>query len=169
MNKELNREAAFVSIIKENEGLIFKITTIYGNDSEDRKDLYQEIVLQLWKAFGQFKGDAKASTWMYRVALNTAISRLRKENKGEVQVAYNEDLIRQTVDDNDALLEEKSKVLYQQIAKLTDLEKAIVLLYLEDKSYGEIAEITGISESNVSTRMSRIKEKLRNKIEANKR
>lgn len=156
-----------MGMIKENEGLIFKITTIYGDDSEDRKDLYQEIVLQLWKAFGKFKGDSQSSTWTYRVALNTAISRLRKEKNKGVQVAYDDDLVKQIVDNKDTFLEERSKELYQQIAKLTDLEKAIILLFLEDKSHGEIAQITGISTSNVGTRMNRIKEKLRNKIKTN--
>jgi RNA polymerase sigma factor (sigma-70 family) len=163
----LKKEEAFVNLIKENEGLIFKVTTIYGHDAEDRKDLYQEIVLQLWKGFDQFKGYSQASTWMYRVALNTSISRLRKEKNKGIKITFDEELVNHIVDNKDTFLEERSRELYLQIAKLNDLEKAIILLYLENKNHNEIAEITGISMSNVSTRMARIKEKIKNKITAN--
>jgi RNA polymerase sigma factor (sigma-70 family) len=159
----LNQETAFVEMIKENETLIFKITAIYGNNPEDKQDLYQEIVLQLWRSFKKFKGEAKASTWIYRVALNTAISRLRKEKKSTDTVPY-DTYVHSFTDTQDTILEERSKELHHQISRLNDIEKAVILLYLENKSYSEIAEITGITASNVSTKMGRIKEKLKKKI-----
>lgn len=157
------QETAFVEMIKENETLIFKITSIYGNNEADKQDLYQEIVLQLWKSFKKFRQEASASTWIYRVALNTAISRLRKEKKATSTVPYDAQ-IHSLTDTQETVLEERSKELHLQISRLNDIEKAIILLYLENKSHNEIAEITGITTSNVSTRMVRIKEKLKKKI-----
>lgn len=162
----MNQETAFVELIKENETLIFKVTTVYGNDQEDREDLYQEIVLQLWKSFKKFRGDSKASTWIYRIALNTGISRLRKETNSMELVPYDAQ-IHAIVDTNDSLLEERSKELHFQISKLNDIEKAIILLFLENKSHGEIAEITGFTVSNIGTKLARIKEKLKNKVSKN--
>jgi RNA polymerase sigma factor (sigma-70 family) len=159
----LNQETAFVEMIKENETLIFKITVIYSNSEEDKQDLYQEIVLQLWRSFKKFRQEAKASTWIYRIALNTAISRLRKEINSTYTVSYNAQ-VHSFIDTQDTVLEERSKELHTQIARLNDIEKAIILLYLENKSHSEIALITGITASNVSTRMVRIKEKLKKKI-----
>ena len=159
----MNQENTFVEMIKENEALIFKVTAVYGNDPDDKQDLYQEIVLQLWRSFKKFRQEAKESTWIYRIALNTAISRLRKEKKDKNTETFLVDWQAQISDDED-VLEERSKILYEQIAKLNDVEKAIVLLYLENKSHREISEITGLSESNVSTRMVRIREKLKKTI-----
>ena len=159
----MTKEETFIETIKENEGLIFKITTIYGNDSEDRKDLYQEIVLQLWRAFEKFNNKSLISTWLYRVALNTAITRLRKEKNTTEMVSLSE-FFDTKADIPDTLLEDRTQVLYTHIAQLNDIEKAVVLLFLEDKSHTEISEITGLTVSNVGTRMARIKEKLKQKI-----
>ncbi|WP_341225490.1 sigma-70 family RNA polymerase sigma factor [uncultured Arcticibacterium sp.] len=159
----MNTENAFVETIKENEALIYKVTAVYGNDSEDRKDLYQEIVLQLWKAFEKFKNQSQISTWLYRVALNTAISRLRKTKKEGQMVSFDAGL-HVLEDSYDPVLEQRSKDLYQHISMLNDIEKAVILLFLEDKSHQEIAQITGLTVSNVGTRMGRIKEKLKKGI-----
>ena len=159
----MDQEKVFIEMIKRNESLIFKITTIYGNSEDERKDLYQEIVLQLWKSFKKYRNEAKLSTWMYRIALNTAISRLRKEKTAPKTIDFGSD-VDFLANSQDDLLEERSKELYANIAQLNSIEKAIVLLYLEDKNHGEIAQIIGISASNVSIRLIRVKQKLKEKI-----
>jgi RNA polymerase sigma factor (sigma-70 family) len=161
--RQLDQEKAFTEMIIKNEALIFKITTIYGNSEDDRKDLYQEIVLQLWKSFKKYRKEAKLSTWIYRLALNTAISSLRKEKNDLKTAPFNND-IHFLADSQDTLLEERSKSLYASISQLNSIEKAIILLFLEDKNHSEIAQITGISVSNVSTRLVRIRQKLKEKI-----
>lgn len=153
----------FSRVIKENEGLIFKITTLYTNCLQDRKDLYQEIVYQLWKSFGSFNEQSKLSTWMYRVALNTAIYNLRQTKK-RIDTSPIDFETERFAEDIDKTEEERIKLLYEHIQMLNLLERGIILLYLEGKSYEEIASIVGITLSNVATRLSRIKEKLRSQI-----
>ncbi len=159
----MGKEYEFTQIIKDNEGVIFKITTIYTNNQEDQKDLYQEIVYQLWKAYDSFRGDSKISTWMYRVALNTAITRIKKEKRRGNQIGIDKVVMLQT-EQYDTAFEERLKILYAHIRGLNELEKGIMLLLLEGKKYEEIASITGLSPSNVGTRISRIKEKLKTQI-----
>lgn len=159
----MNKEYEFIQIIKNNEGVIFKITTIYTNNKEDQEDLYQEIVYQLWKSFDSFKGDSKISTWMYRVSLNTAITRLKKEKRKGNQIGIDKVILQQT-DHYDIEFEERLKKLYAYVQDLNELDKGIMLLLLEGKKYEEIAIITGLSASNVGTRISRIKQKLKSKI-----
>ncbi len=159
----MGKEQEFTRIIKDHEGVIFKITTIYTNNHEDQKDLYQEIVYQLWKAYDSFKGDSKISTWMYRVALNTAITRLKKEKRKENQIGIDK-IITREIEQYDTEFEERLKVLYAHIHGLNELEKGLMLLLLEGKKYEEIAVITGLSPSNVGTRISRIKQKLKTQI-----
>ncbi len=161
----MDHQEAFIRIIKENEGIIFKISTVYTKNEDDQKDLYQEIVLQLWKAFGKFRNDAKISTWLYRIALNTAITQFRKAKKNRNQISIDKTILNYTENANTAF-EERIKVLYKYIATLNDLEKGIILLYLEDKNYEEIAAITGLSATNVGTRLSRIKQKIKSQISA---
>ncbi|MCH6198194.1 sigma-70 family RNA polymerase sigma factor [Aquiflexum sp. LQ15W] len=156
----------FTKVIKANEGLIYKITTLYTDGKQDRKDLYQEIVYQLWKSFGSFSEQSKLSTWMYRVALNTAIFHLKQTKKMPDTIPFELEMDRLT-DESDKAEEEKIKLLYEQIQQLNLLEKGIILLFLEGKSHEEIAEIVGISVSNVGTKISRIKEKLKSKIKKN--
>lgn len=159
------KETRFTKLIKDNEGMIFKISRAYCDNAQDQKDLYQDIVFQLWKGFDSFRGDSKASTWMYRVALNTAFSFLRKEKRkgykiqmDDLQIAYEPD---------DPILEERIKEMYIQIRALSDVEKGIMLLLLEGKKYEEIAEITGFTRTAVGTRISRIKEKLKKQLVKN--
>ncbi len=159
----MSKESEFTRIIKENEGVIFKITTIYTNDQEDQNDLYQEIVYQLWKSYDNFRGDSKISTWMYRVALNTAITRLKKEKRRGKRIEIDKVIIRQT-EYYDTEFEERLKIVYAHIQGLNELEKGLMLLLLEGKKYEEIADITGLSPSNVGTRISRIKQKLKSQI-----
>jgi RNA polymerase sigma factor (sigma-70 family) len=149
----------FIEIIKQNQGLIFKVAKVYTNSKDDGQDLYQEIVYQLWKSFGSFKNDAKITTWMYRVAMNTAIAHLDKAKKKGNHIPIDEALLN-IPDTTDTLYQERSEALYNQIKKLNAIEKGIVLLYLEGKTYDEIALITGFTNSNVGTRLNRIKQKL---------
>ncbi|MEW7292948.1 RNA polymerase sigma factor [Aquimarina sp. 2304DJ70-9] len=159
----MSKEYEFTRIIKENEGVIFKITTIYTNDQEDQKDLYQEIVYQLWKSYDNFRGDSKISTWMYRVALNTAITRLKKEKRRGRQIEIDKVIMKQT-ECYDTEFEERLKIIYAHIHGLNEIEKGLMLLLLEGKKYEEIADITGLSPSNVGTKISRIKQKLKSQI-----
>lgn len=159
----MGQEEAFVNMIRDNEGIIFKITTVYTNNHQDQQDLYQEIVFQLWKGFGSFRKEAKPSTWMYRVALNTAITQLKK-HKRKPDIAPVDQLVFKLSEQYDPGFEEKLKLLYASIRELNDLEKGLILLLLEGRKYEEIAAITGLSASNVGTRLSRIKLKLKNKM-----
>lgn len=157
------KEEKFVQIIKEHEGILFKITTVYTDNGDDQKDLYQDIVFQLWKSFDSFRNESKISTWMYRIALNTALTRLNKSKRKGHSVPIDQVILKQT-DYYDTEFEERIKLLYQHIKQLNVLEKGLMLLLLEGKKYEEIAEITGLSPSNVGTKISRIKQKLKKQI-----
>lgn len=158
-------EAHFYQMIKDHEGIIYKITRAYCDTYDDQMDLYQEIVYQLWKGYKNFRGDAKPSTWMYRVALNTAFTHLRKEKKRGRKVSLEHIQLNYEIKDNH--LEEKLAQMYAQIKQLPDIDKGIILLLLEGKKYEEIAQITGFTRSNVATRISRTKDKLRNRLGKN--
>jgi RNA polymerase sigma-70 factor (ECF subfamily) len=158
----MTQEKVFVEVIQDNEGILYKMTRLYANNKEDQKDLYQDIVYQLWKAFNTFRGDAKLSTWIYRIALNTALLYLKnKKRKG-----YNTSLdgIVLINENYDPVLEERLKILYAHIREFGEVDKGIVFLFLEGKKYEEISDITGMSTSNIGTRMARIKEKLNKQI-----
>lgn len=150
-----------MNLIQEYEGTIFKIARLYINSEDDLDDLYQEIVLQLWKAFPSFLGKSAAGTWLYRVALNTAITYLKKRKKRIETVSLFTGIDQLEVDNS----EDKHQIarLYEMVSTLDNLDKGLVLLYLENKSHQEIADIVGISVSNVGTRINRIKKKLREK------
>lgn len=159
----MNKQQDFIKLIREHEGIIYKISRVYFEREEDQKDLYQEIVYQLWKSRDSFNSKSKWSTWMYRVALNTAISSLNKQKKGLRKVTSDHlDYIK--MESFDPVMEQRVDWLYKSIQELTVVEKGIILLYLEGKSHEEISNITGFSTSNVGTRISRIKQKLKNQI-----
>ena len=158
----MSKEEAFTKIIRENEGIIYKIARIYANNAEDQNDLYQEIVFQLWKSFESFRGDSKVSTWMYRIALNTGLFHSKSAKKRGHNIPL-ENVVLQH-ENYDPVLEERLRVVYDRIHKLNDIEKGIILLFLEGKKHEEIASIIGFSTSNIGTRIGRIKEKLRNQI-----
>ena len=159
----VNKKEAFITAIKNNEGSIYKIASVYTNGIEDRADLVQEIIYQLWKSFDTFDQRAGLNTWMYRVAMNVAIYHLKAAKRRVPTVSINDPLLN-FGDSNNGYEEERWKLLKQSINGLNLLEKGIVVLYLEEKSYEEIAEIVGISVSNVGTKLSRIKEKLKKQI-----
>ena len=157
------KKETFIDAIKENEGILFKIASVYTNTEDDKNDLIQEIIYQLWKSYGSFKQQSRFSTWMYRVALNVAIYQLKVSKKRILTVPIEDQLYHYQQND-DSGMEEKWKLFRQQIEELNLLDKAIVTLYLENKSYDEIAEVIGISSSNVGTKLSRIKEKIKTRI-----
>lgn len=158
-------ETVFYEMIKNHEGIIYKITRAYCDSYDDQMDLYQEIVYQLWKGYGSFRGEAKPSTWMYRVALNTAYTYLRKEKRRGKKVGLEYLPLKYEIKDD--VLEERLAKMYAQIKGLSDIDKGIILLLLEGKKYEEIAEITGYTRSKVATRISRIKDKLRTRLVKN--
>lgn len=158
----MNREHIFVETIQEHEGIIYKIARLYTENKVDQEDLYQEIVFQLWKAFESYRGDSKFSTWMYRVALNTALLQLKKKKKQGQKVST--DQIQLANEAYDPLMDERIAKMYEQIRQLNEVDKAIVFLFLEAKPYAEIGQILGLTENNVGTRMSRIKSLLKNRI-----
>jgi len=159
VNKEL--EHKFVTELQDNQNIVHKVCTLYTNDRDSHKDLFQEITIQLWKAYPKFRGDAKFSTWMYRVALNTAITLYRK-NKRRIDTADYESIIfKIKADEYDETEELQLKLMYKAVKQLNDVDKALVFLYLEDKNYSEISETLGITEVNARVKMNRIKTKLR--------
>lgn len=153
-------EQQFIHTIQEHQRLLYKVCSLYAADAEERKDLFQEIVLQAWKAYPRFKGDAAISTWLYRVSLNTAINYKRRQQRSP-PVVYPEMLHNHPEDQLTETDREQYHLLQQLIADLPPLDKALILLYLEDKSYNEIADIMGITASNVGTKLNRIKDKMK--------
>jgi RNA polymerase sigma-70 factor (ECF subfamily) len=157
----INLEQSFVLQLKTNQNIIHKICRLYTNGEDAHKDLFQEITIQLWKAYPKFRGDSKFSTWAYRVALNTAITLYRKTKRSISTVAYEGQQHFIKDEDYNYEEEEQIKVLYKAVYELNDIEKALVFMYLEDKDYREIAETLGISEVNARVKMNRIKGKLK--------
>lgn len=135
---------------------------MYCNSKEDREDLFQDIVLQLWRAYPMFRGDAKVSTWMYRIAINNAITCLRKETKREKFTDLNNEAL--NVRAEETVIDEKAAIMYEAIKKLTEVERALSMLYLENCSYKEIAEVMGLSETNVGFKLNKLKSKLKSLV-----
>lgn len=156
----MKKDFDFVETIDEHRGIIFKVCKMYCPSEEDCNDLYQDIVAQLWKAWQGFRGEAKISTWIYRVALNTAISGFRKQKRNPLKNSLQDDSIHLTTDDQRKKLED-SEMLHMAIRQLSKVEKAMVALYLDEVSYEEIGEIMGITQNNVRVKMLRIREKLK--------
>lgn len=159
MNDSL--EPQFVNQLKENQNLIHKICRLYTSGSEAHKDLFQEITIQLWKAFPKFRGESKFSTWAYRVALNTAITLYRKKSKTIPTVDFEKNQFLIRYDEYNYEEEEQLKKMYEAVYQLNDIDKALVFMYLEDKDYRDISETLGISEINARVKMNRIKRKLK--------
>lgn len=149
-------QEAFLKIISENQKIIHKVCRMYRNTAEDRQDLFQEIVFQLWKSFSGFRGESKVSSWIYRIALNTAILAFRRPGP---LISYTESL--PDFPDHDTG-NDQEEAMYSALKKLSEPERALIALFLEDYSYQEIAAITGITENYVGVKISRIKDKLRN-------
>ena len=159
----MDLKETFITAIKENEGFIFKIASVYTNNRDDKNDLVQEIIYQLWKSYKSFNHQSSLSTWIYRVALNVAIYQLKVSKKRVLTVPMDGQVL-DYYEIDESQIDEKWKVFRRHIDNLNLLDKGIVMLYLDHKSYDQIAEIIGISASNVGTKLSRIKEKLRTQI-----
>lgn len=154
-------EVQFLSDFEDNQNIVHKICRIYTSNQEEHNDLFQEITIQLWKNYGRFRGDSKFSTWMYRVALNTAISLYRKSTKQVKTQDIDDVSFKIEAREYDATEEEQLKILYKAIHQLNDIDKALIFLYLENKPYEEISETLGISPVNARVKMNRAKDKLK--------
>lgn len=162
MHKD-KKHILFENIIRENKGIMVKIVRSYCFSNDDRNDLLQEIMIQIWSSLDRYNESYKLSTWLYKISLNVAISYVRKTYRHKnriVTLEEHEDIIQETDSDtkNNLLL------LNRFISELGDLDKALAILYLEEKSHVEISEILGITKTNVGTRIARIKEKLKLKF-----
>jgi RNA polymerase sigma-70 factor, ECF subfamily len=157
---ENRQKDQFLDILERNIGIILKISRAYAKSVHDKEDLINDIALELWKSFERFKGESKVSTWIYRVAINTSMNFSRKKKNDKLYFTSDLKLF-----ENHWITElpdsSHSELLYQCIDELDELNKAIILLYLDGNSHGEISEITGISKTNVGTRISRIKEQIK--------
>ena len=150
-------EIAFLTLMAEHQGIIHKICRLYRDSREDREDLFQEITFQLWKSFPSFKGNSLISTWLYRIALNTAIASYRKEKPTIDYVEILPEFAEESQNEELILRQER---LLTAMKQLSESEKAIIALYLDDLSYLQMAEILGISENNVGVKINRIKTKI---------
>ncbi|MBZ9788091.1 sigma-70 family RNA polymerase sigma factor [Psychroflexus sp. CAK57W] len=148
-------EKKFINLLEEHQNIAHKICRMYTYDADAHKDLFQEITVQLWKAYPKF------STWMYRVALNTAITLFRKKKRGIQTLPWENFDFKISAEGYDSTLDDNLKLMYAAIRELNDIDKALVLLYLEEKPYTEISETLGISEVNARVKMNRVKTKLK--------
>lgn len=152
-------EKKFVALLTEYQQVIYKVCYVYASGNDTLNDLYQEVVINLWKSFPRFRGESKVSTWIYRIALNTCISFFRKSAARPSVVPIHMDLEANLADRDDKMAQLHE--LYRMINRLGQLERALLLLWLEERSYQEIADIVGISKNNVAVKLNRIKEKLK--------
>jgi RNA polymerase sigma-70 factor (ECF subfamily) len=155
----------FLSLVEKHKGILIKVCSLYARRQDERDDLFQEIVIQLWKAWPSFEGRSQYSTWLYRIALNTAISGLRKRKTDLVYMDHFE------VPDHadyytDHTREEQLQSLYAAIHELPEIDRAVVMLYLEDHSYEEMEDILGINQGTLRVKMNRAKEKLKKSIKS---
>ena len=150
--KELEKE--FLSLIEKQKRTIYKVCYMYANNQDDLNDLFQETVLNLWKSFPKYRGDSQFSTWVYRIAMNTCISFLRRSSSRPQTVPMTAQLASSLVADEEA--ESQLRGLYKLINQLGKLERALILLWLEERSYQEMADILGISKANVAVKLNRI-------------
>ena len=157
-------EEKFLSLIETHKGIIYKIVRIYCKDQDTQKDLEQEILIELWKSFAKYNEKYKWSTWMYRIALNVAISYYRKESRRKQTFTAIEEPIIVLDREEDSISQEDVQRLYQYIGKLKKLNRALILLYLEGLRYKEIAEILDFTETNVATKIQRVKQQLKNEF-----
>lgn len=154
----------FLKYLEQNKGILYKVARSYGKNEDEIKDLIQEISFQVWKAFPKYKQEFKFSTWLYRIALNVAISNYRKEKVRAQINSPMEDQFIQIAAPKESTQNENIQQLYLLISEFKHFDRALMLLYLDEKSYAEIANIMGISESNVATKLSRLKKKLKEKF-----
>jgi RNA polymerase sigma-70 factor (ECF subfamily) len=153
------QEQEFIQLLNKHQNIIHKVCSVYMNDYAAKEDLFQEVTLQAWKAYPNFRGDAKFSTWLYRIALNTAITFYRKEKK-QIPTFTAEVLPEAALEEHNPI-EEQVKAMYKAIGELSKIDKALIMLYLEDYNYNDIGEMLGISANNVAVKINRLKVKLK--------
>lgn len=163
MDDIIKQQKEFTKILEAHLGILVKISAVYSRTRQDREDLLDEMTYQLWKSFSNFEGRSALSTWVYRVALNTALSKLKEDKrKSLVFLGDNSANWDQHVISEDTSLYEMYDKLYETIEMLSAFDKAIILLYFDRHSHEQIGVIMGISQSNVGTRIARIKQQLKN-------
>ena len=160
MSKE-NKTQRFQKIIEENKGILFKVINIYCKDTQDKKDLEQEILIQLWKSLEKYNKNYKISTWIYKIAMNVSISFYRKNRNTPTHLSIDSIFIEKNYEEQNDDTKDKKRILNVFINQLNEFDKAIILLYLEDYNYKEISHIIGITETNVGSKINRIKNKLK--------
>ena len=151
----------FTNLLEEHKGILFKVARAYCQDETDRQDVIQEIIIQLWRSYGRYDPQYRLSTWVYRIALNVAISFYRREKKRKESAVTITDNILEVVAPEEDQPNENIQLLHRFIHQLPELDRALMILYLDEKGYSEIAEVLGITETNVATKISRIKQKLK--------
>ncbi len=156
------RERLFAQVMREYSSVISGICLSYATDGDDLKDLRQDIMINIWKGLAAFRGDSSLSTWIYRVALNTCVSTVRKRSNRPSTVPL--DALADMETEPDSAHKENLETLYALIAHLSPLDKALITMWLDDRKYDEIAEVTGLSRNNVAVRINRIKQKLHHKF-----
>jgi len=161
MNKQ---EQFFKEIIERHKGILFKVARVYCPNENDRQDLIQEMMIQIWQSVHKYNDQFKISTWLYRISLNVAISFYRKNTTRVNRFTVLNEQTTEILIEDKAETEQQLNLLEQFISELKELDKALILLYLEDKNHTEIAEILGLSVSNVGTKVGRIKEKLKTRF-----
>jgi len=161
-----NLQTDFIEIIEDHKKLIYKVSHMYCDKADDIKDLFQDIISNLWIAYPSFQNKSKISTWIYRVSLNTAITWFRDYTKHSKRIEYT-NWIPDMTNEADHTIDELYNQLYNAIESLGNVDKAIIMLFLDDTSYEEIAEIVGLTKTNVATKISRIKLKLKNCLSNN--
>ena len=157
MSHKSEKEQQFIAIIENNRQVIYKVCYMYAADDDHFKDLYQEVLINLWRGIDRFRGDAQLSTWIYRTSINTCVTYYRRNHKHDEMLSLEGVSV---VDNDDGTRLQQIKEMYRLISRLDRMEKAIILLWLDEKSYDEISEITGLSRNNVASRLRRIKIKL---------
>jgi RNA polymerase sigma-70 factor (ECF subfamily) len=166
MAGDSTRQEQFRALIERHRGIVFKVANTYAFQADDRADLAQEITTQLWRAFPGYDPQRPFPTWMYRIALNVAISHVRSTAHAKRHAVALDETLHDVADENavDHEADQQVRALHRFIAQLDALNRALLLLYLEDQSYREIADILGISETNVATKISRLKQRIRNEL-----
>jgi RNA polymerase sigma-70 factor (ECF subfamily) len=151
----------YISSILPYSGIIIKICRAYTDSQEDFEDYYQEVCLQIWRSRDKFRGDSKWSTWIYRLSLNICLTLIKKKKKNRQHHTSDYELQHKAIEDNQAFSDESLNLLYEAIKQLSEIDRAVILLYLEEKPNKEIADIIGTTPNNIGVRVNRIKERLK--------